>query len=158
MGNSTKRPPRLCTCSLTAGRKSYAETTAPKRRAVAMACSPATPQPMISTRAGVMVPAAVVSMGKILGSVSAAMSAALYPEMVAMEESASMLCARVVRGVIGVGITGCDTRASLDDHLEPALRQRGEHRGHQRHAPLPRKRFAGNTSNHEAPSDTKKQT
>ena len=31
-----------------------------------------------------MVPAAVVSMGKILGSVSAAMTRALYPQMVAM--------------------------------------------------------------------------
>ena len=44
---------------------------------MAIACSPATPAPMISTRAGVMVPAAVVSMGKIRGRVSAAMSTAL---------------------------------------------------------------------------------
>src|SRR5258708_32158549 len=56
---------------------------------------------------------------------------------------------RALGGVIGVRITGFDTRASLNDDLEPALRQRGDHRGHQRHAPLPRKRFAGNTSNHE---------
>jgi hypothetical protein len=58
-----------------------------------MACRPATPAP-ITTRAGVIVPAAVVSIGKILGSVSAAIITALYPQMVAIEESASMLCAR----------------------------------------------------------------
>ena len=45
-----------------------------------------------------MVPAAVVSMGKILGNVSAAINTALYPHMVPMDESASMLCALVVRG------------------------------------------------------------
>ncbi len=67
-----KRPPTLWTCSLAAGRKSYAEATAPSLRAVAMAWSPATPAPITSTRAGVMVPAAVVSIGKIRGRVSAA--------------------------------------------------------------------------------------
>ncbi len=46
-----------------------------------------------------MVPAAVVIMGKIRGEVSAASSTALYPQQVAMDESASMLCARVVRGM-----------------------------------------------------------
>ena len=40
------------TCSLTAGRTSYADTTAPSLRAVAMACSPATPAPITSTRDG----------------------------------------------------------------------------------------------------------
>jgi len=54
---------------------------------------------MINTRPGVMVPAAVVSIGKILGNASAAITTALYPAIVAMEESASMLCARVVRGI-----------------------------------------------------------
>ena len=46
-----------------------------------------------------MVPAAVVSMGKSFGSVSAAMITALYPQTVAIEESASIDCARVVRGI-----------------------------------------------------------
>ena len=77
---------------------SYAEATAPSLRAVEMACSPATPAPMTKTRAGVMVPAAVVIMGKMRMDVSAARSTALYPQIVPMEESASMLCARVVRG------------------------------------------------------------
>jgi len=54
---------------------------------------------MISTRAGVIVPAAVVNIGHILGSVLAASNTALYPQIVAMEESASMLCARVMRGI-----------------------------------------------------------
>jgi hypothetical protein len=46
-----------------------------------------------------MVPAAVVSIGKSRGSVSAAMTTALYPQIVPMDDSASMLCARVVRGM-----------------------------------------------------------
>src|SRR5437660_873805 len=45
-----KVAPSDWTSSLTAGRTSYADTTAPRRRAVAIACSPANPAPM--TRAG----------------------------------------------------------------------------------------------------------
>jgi hypothetical protein len=52
-------------------------TTAPSRRHVAIACKPATPAPMISTFAGLIVPAAVVSIGKNFGSVLAAISTAL---------------------------------------------------------------------------------
>src|SRR5260370_15842737 len=59
-----------------------------------MACRPATPAPITKTRPGVIVPAAVVSIGKIRGRVSAAIRTALYPQIVPMEESASMLCAR----------------------------------------------------------------
>src|SRR5947209_4301559 len=43
--------PRLSTCSLAAGRTSVAVTTAPSRRAVAIACRPATPAPMTNTLA-----------------------------------------------------------------------------------------------------------
>ena len=77
MGSSTKRPPRLCTCSFAAGRRSYAEATAPSLRAVAIACKPATPAPITKTRPGVIVPAAVVSIGKMRGEVSAASTTAL---------------------------------------------------------------------------------
>ena len=38
-------------------------------------------------------------MGKMRGSSSPASSTALYPAMVAIEDSASMACARVVRGI-----------------------------------------------------------
>ena len=55
------------TCSATTERVSYAVTTAPSRRHVAIACSPATPAPMISAFAGGIVPAAVVSIGKNFG-------------------------------------------------------------------------------------------
>ena len=41
-----------------------ADTTAPSRRAVAMACRPATPTPSTTTRAALTVPAAVISIGK----------------------------------------------------------------------------------------------
>ena len=59
-----KRPPRLSTSSLAAGRTSKALTTAPRRRAVAIACSPATPAPSTTTRAGATVPAEVIIIGK----------------------------------------------------------------------------------------------
>ena len=74
---STNMAPRLFTCSRTAGRGSKASTRAPRRLAVAMACSPATPAPSTSTVAGVTVPAAVMSSGNILPIRSAAMSTAL---------------------------------------------------------------------------------
>ena len=48
------------------------ETTAPSRRAVAMACSPATPAPMTKTLAGATVPAAVIIIGKPLPKAYAA--------------------------------------------------------------------------------------
>jgi hypothetical protein len=46
-----------------------------------------------------MVPAAVISMGKIFGNASAPSSTPRYPAMVAIDDSASMLCARVMRGI-----------------------------------------------------------
>ena len=42
------------------------------RRAVEMACRPETPTPTTSTRAGEMVPAAVIMSGNILGRAEAA--------------------------------------------------------------------------------------
>ena len=52
-------------------------TTAPSRRAVAIACKPATPAPMINALTGWIVPAAVISIGKIRGDRSAARMTAL---------------------------------------------------------------------------------
>ncbi len=72
-----KRPPSDSTCSLTAGRTSETSTTAPRRLAVAMAWRPATPAPMTTTRAGLMVPAAVIRSGMYLGSRQAVRSTAL---------------------------------------------------------------------------------
>ena len=72
-----KMPPRLSTCSLTTGRTSVASTTAPRRRAVPIAISPATPAPITIPRAGRTVPAAVVSSGMNFGSRSAAIRTAL---------------------------------------------------------------------------------
>ena len=51
-------------------------TTAPSRRAVAIACSPATPAPSTSTCAGGTVPAAVMNIGKKRGSSVEAISTA----------------------------------------------------------------------------------
>ena len=56
--------PRLSTCSLAAGRTSVAVTMAPSRRAVAIACRPATPAPMTNTLAAGTVPAAVIIIGR----------------------------------------------------------------------------------------------
>src|ERR1700693_3024258 len=55
--------PRLSTCSLAAGRTSVAVTMAPRRRAVAIACRPATPAPMTKTLVAGTVPAAVIIIG-----------------------------------------------------------------------------------------------
>ena len=56
--------PSDSTCSFTLGRTSLASITAPSRLAVAMACRPATPTPSTTTRAALIVPAAVMSIGK----------------------------------------------------------------------------------------------
>ena len=53
-------PPIEVTSSAEEGRMSLAETRAPSLLAVPMACSPATPTPSTSTRAGGTVPAAVM--------------------------------------------------------------------------------------------------
>ena len=55
--------PSDATCSLAAGRTSVAVTMAPRRRAVAMACRPATPAPMTNIFAAATVPAAVIIIG-----------------------------------------------------------------------------------------------
>src|SRR5437762_3250042 len=60
--------------------------------------SPATPAPMTNTLAGRTVPAAVISMGKNLPRALAAMRTLLYPAMLAIELSTSMLCARAILG------------------------------------------------------------
>ena len=73
----------LSTCSRTTALVSKAETTAPRRRAVAIACRPATPAPRTSTFAGRIVPAAVVSIGTKRGRYEVASSTALYPATVA---------------------------------------------------------------------------
>src|SRR5204863_140296 len=52
--------PTLSICSFTSGRTSVAKTLAPSRRAVAMACRPATAAPITNTLAGNTMPAAVV--------------------------------------------------------------------------------------------------
>ena len=95
---STNCAPSERTCSPAAPRTSNAETTAPSRRAVAIACNPATPAPMMNAFAGAMDPAAVVSMGRNLSSAAAPISAALYPATPLCEERTSMDCARVMRG------------------------------------------------------------
>src|SRR5690606_35945675 len=98
-GTSTNLPPRLCTCSLTELLVSNASTTAPSLRAVAIACNPATPEPITSTFAGGTVPAAVINIGKKRGRLAAAKSTALYPETVLILESTSMLWALEILGM-----------------------------------------------------------
>ena len=67
-----------------------------------MACRPATPTPTTSTFAALTVPAAVMNIGNIFGSVSAARRTALYPATVAIDDRASMLWARVIRGISSI--------------------------------------------------------
>ena len=80
---------------------------------MAIAESPATPAPITKTFAGSTVPAAVVSMGKYLGSAFAATRTALYPAMFAMEERVSIDCARVMRGIRSVAKEVIRRAASL---------------------------------------------
>ena len=51
---------------------SKASTFAPRRFAVAMACNPATPAPMMKTFTGLIVPAGVIIIGKIFPDCPAA--------------------------------------------------------------------------------------
>src|SRR2546430_6474996 len=86
------------TSSLTAGRTSYEDTTAPSRRAVAIACRPATPPPITRTRVGATLPAAVIIIGKSLPIRPAAINTALHQAADAWEESASSAWPLHVRG------------------------------------------------------------
>ena len=99
------------TSSADAGRTSYASTTAPSRLAVAIACSPATPAPSTTTRAGGTVPAAVMNSGKNRGSRIAASNAHRYPDTSACEVNASIDCAREIRGT-----------SSIENAVTPASR------------------------------------
>ena len=64
--------------------------------------------------AAVTVPAAVISIGKIFGSDIAASNTARYPAMVAIDDSASMLCARVMRGINSIERKESPARARSD--------------------------------------------
>ena len=59
-------------------------------------------------------PAAVVIIGKSFGSVAAATSTALYPAIEAMEDSASMDCARVMRGTNSI-----EKSVAMENRLYP---------------------------------------
>ena len=72
---------------------------APSRLAVAIACSPATPTPMMKALAGGTVPAAVIIIGKARPNSLAASTTALKPARLACEDSTSMTWARVMRGM-----------------------------------------------------------
>ena len=76
--------------------------------------------PITNTFAANTVPAAVVSIGKYLAQASAASSAPLYPPMLAIDESVSMPCARVVRGTQSVA--NADTPRSANCRAACVLR------------------------------------
>ena len=99
---STNFAPSERTSFFAIGRVSNASTFAPSRRAVAIACNPATPVPMINTFDGCNVPAGVIIIGKILLMLSAARITAAYPARLACELNASIFCARVDRGIISI--------------------------------------------------------
>ena len=98
----TNDAPRLSTCSFTAGRTSVALTMAPRRRAVAIACNPATPAPSTNTRAGGTVPAAVIIIGMARANSAAASITALYPARFDCEERTSIDCARLILGTSSI--------------------------------------------------------
>ena len=69
---------------------------------MAIACRPATPAPSTSTLAGGTVPAAVMNSGRKRGSRIAASSTQRYPATRAWEVSASIDCAREIRGTSSI--------------------------------------------------------
>ena len=97
-GGSIDLAPRDRICSRASSRMSNPSTKAPRRRAVAIAWSPATPAPSTRTRAGGTVPAAVMRRGSILGSRPAARRTDWNPSTVACDDSTSTAWARVLRG------------------------------------------------------------
>ena len=87
---------------------------APSRRAVAIACSPATPAPITNTRAGGTVPAAVIIIGKPRSKAAAPRSRRGSRPGWPGCDSTSMLCARVIRG-----------SSSIAAHVDPGSGQAG---------------------------------
>ena len=83
-------PPTDSICSAADFLTSEAYTIAPIRLAVAMACSPATPLPIITNFAGLTVPALVVIIGMALETFEAPSNTALYPERLSWLEFTSM--------------------------------------------------------------------
>ena len=75
---------------------------APRRRAVAIACSPATPAPSTNTRAGGTVPAAVIIIGIARANSAEASMTALYPARFACDERTSIDCARLILGTSSI--------------------------------------------------------
>ena len=97
------RPPTDSICSAADLRTSEAYTTAPSLFAVAIAWSPATPDPMITNFEGRTVPALVVIIGMPLGTWAAPSNTALYPDRLSWLEFTSMACARERRlGIISI--------------------------------------------------------
>ena len=88
-----KDAPKLSHCSPAALLTSVAETTAPSLFAVAMACRPATPTPIIKILAGAIVPAAVIIIGIALLYREALFITALYPAKLDCEDNTSIDCA-----------------------------------------------------------------
>src|SRR6266511_3895844 len=171
-GTSTNDAPSDWTCSFTMGRTSKAETTAPRRRAVASAWSPATPAPTMNAFAGASVPAAVVIIGRMRGSAAAPRRTALYPASVAWEERASIDWARVRRAharhdlrplhrggrARREGRAGRLVRRVREPRRAPGavlhadlvllLHQACDVLGHERDASLPRRRLPGHRDPH----------
>src|SRR5207244_1214922 len=170
--------PSDSTCSFTTGRTSKPETTAPSRRAVAIACRPATPAPRTSTFAGGTVPAAVVSIGKNFGRRYAASSTAVThgagerqehaDQHVAVAEPLGLLGARLLHLGDRLGPAPdrvdegrarlCEhrvfvgsglARAPLDQDLEAALCEPGDDLRDERHSAFVRRGLLRNADVHE---------
>ena len=67
-----------------------------------MACNPATPAPSTNTRAGGIVPAAVIIIGMARANSAEASTTALYPARFAWDERTSIDCARLMRGTSSI--------------------------------------------------------
>ena len=78
---------------------------APSDVAVPIAAKPATPAPIIKTFAGGTLPAAVICPVKKRPKLFPASITERYPAIFAIEDSASIFCARLILGTMSIAIT-----------------------------------------------------
>ena len=113
--------PRLSTCSLAAGRTSVADTMAPSRRAVAIACRPATPTPMTKHLRRRTVPAAVIIIGKARPIFRGGVDHRLVAGKIGLARQHVHDCARVMRGINSIAKAVTPASAMAATAQRPAV-------------------------------------
>src|SRR5436190_1102983 len=109
-----------------------------------MACSPATPAPITSTRDGVMVPAAVVIMGNIR-----AVAEDLRNDVALREDGGAVWQhLRALLLILRIRISGLYACTGLDRNIQSGLGEHGHNDRGQRNPPLSWINFFRNPDDH----------